>query len=97
MNQKIQGHILGAKRYNIDGQKSASLYLMGDVLNGENEKGALPMKLPCDFDLLEMLDEKHLPGDYELEVKLSMGGGVKAAMHVVSVKPSRAPVQPAKA
>ena len=95
MQNIIKAQVLGAKRYNIDGQQSASVYIMGESLHDHSQVGVLPMKIPCNYELVDSLDHKSLPCEGELSVTLSMGGGVKASMFVNDIKLSPARKAPA--
>ncbi|SCZ52974.1 hypothetical protein [Thiohalomonas denitrificans] len=88
MENIIKAKVLGARRGKMDGGvKYASIYIIEDVMNEDDKKGALPMKMNCEYGLLDHLDAEHLPAEMELQVKLDMGAGGKAAMYVQAVRP----------
>lgn len=96
MNQTMTLSILGARRGNVDGNNYASVYVAERAPDGDkNNLGMLPMKLSCDFNVLDALDPKNLPGDYECMVRLQPAAGGKVGMHLTSVKYTRPATKPA--
>lgn len=90
MQQNMTLSILGARRGNVDGNNYASVYVAQRAEDGDkNNMGMLPMKLSCDFNVLDSLDPKQLPGDYECLVRLQPAAGGKVGMHLTSVRYTR--------
>jgi hypothetical protein len=98
MNQQMKLHILGARRGSVDGNKYASVYVTQRAEDGDKDNiGVLPMKLSCDFDILEALDPKNLPGEYDCMVRLQPASGGKVGMFLTSVKWTKGTHTPAPA
>lgn len=87
MENIIKAKVLGARRGNVDGTKYASIYIIEDVVNEADRKGALPMKLNCDYGVVDHLEAEKLPAEMEMQIRLDMAGGGKAAMFCQAVRP----------
>ena len=96
MNQNMTLSILGARRGSVDGNNYASVYVVQRAEDGDKDNvGMLPMKLSCDFNVLDALDPKQLPGEYECMVRLQPAAGGKVGMHLMSAKYGRLATKPA--
>jgi hypothetical protein len=89
----INGLLLGANRYSVDGAKGGSLYLLQESFDRtENHIGLEVKKLKMPFELFDQLKEKQLPGDYEILIDIERGGQDSDNETAVSVR-STGPLQ----
>ncbi|MCP8686072.1 hypothetical protein [Marinobacterium sedimentorum] len=87
MNITLTGQVIQAKRYNMDGNKGAALY-MTQKSDGTNEDlvGLEIMKLAAPYEVVEQLRE-HLPCNCEIVAQPVQGAGQKMSFKVLSIKP----------
>ncbi|WP_045223687.1 hypothetical protein [Methyloterricola oryzae] len=83
----INGLLLGANRYSVDGAKGGSLYLLQQSQDrADNHIGLEVKKLKMPFELFDQLKEKQLPGDYEILIDIERGGQDSDNETAVSVR-----------
>ena len=90
MNITMQADVIQATRYDMDGNKGASISAtqQSDGSNA-NRAGLDIMKMAADYDVVEQL-RAHLPCTCEIVAKPEQGAGQKMSFRVVSVKPVKA-------
>jgi len=98
MENVINAQVLGIRRGEVDGNKYASIYVLESSDPADNNtKGMIPMKLTCEHALMDNVDDKTLPGEFEIAVKLTPASGGKLGMKATAMKPlKQSQPQPAK-
>lgn len=91
MRQLMNFHVLGIKRYSVDGSEGASAYVMSPAQGDPNTVGAHVMKVPCPYALVDACRSMSMPGDFEAEVELRAGAQGKLALFIVSLNPAAPP------
>jgi len=87
MSNTMRVTILGIKRGEMEGRKYAMLYTTTPTdSNNRDQLGVIPVSMSCDYDLLDAMERKQLPGDYDVMVNLKPGAGGKISMHATSCK-----------
>ena len=87
MNIQMSGMVIQAKRYSMDGNKGASIYLTQQA-SGDNEDlcGLDIMKLSADYSVVEQL-KSHLPCECKITATPVPGAQQKMSFKVVSIEP----------
>ncbi|TCO81108.1 hypothetical protein EV699_110134 [Plasticicumulans lactativorans] len=94
MRQLMNFHVLGIKRYSVDGSEGASAYVMSPAEGDPNTVGAHVMKVPCPYALVDACRGMPMPGDFQAEVELRAGAQGKLALFVLSLNPANPKSQP---
>lgn len=87
MQNTITAQIIGAKRYDIDGNKMASIFVMQQAEQNDNTVGYEVMKVSAPYGVVDQLQKAKLPAEYEIMIKLKAAGGGKMAMVAEGIKP----------
>jgi len=88
MNTQITMHVLSVKRGEVDGNRYASLMMVSDTPTYERDSAGLQvMKVTCDYDLLDRIDSRAVPGNFIAEVALVTAAGGKAGFKVLQLQP----------
>ena len=86
MQNVIKAQVIGAKRYDIDGNKMASIFVMQKAEETDDSVGFEVMKMSAPYDVVEHLKGKKLPGDYDVLVRMRAAGGGKMALIAEGIK-----------
>lgn len=82
----ISAPVIGANRYNIDGSKGGSVYVLQPAQDdAQNHLGLQVQKFNAPYDLVEQLSHKPLPGHYELLVDIERGSQDSDKESVLSI------------
>ncbi|MDD2770511.1 MAG: hypothetical protein PHT19_17485 [Methylococcus sp.] len=82
----ISAPVLGANRYNVDGSKGGSVYVLQPAQDdAQNHLGLQVQKFNAPYDLVEQLSQKPLPGHYELLVDIERGSQDSDKESVLSI------------
>jgi len=88
MNTQINMHVLSVKRGEVEGNKYASLMMVSDTPTYDRDSAGLQvMKVTCDYDLLDRIDPRAVPGNFVAEVALVTAAGGKAGFKVLQLQP----------
>lgn len=87
MNMNFTGTVIQAKRYSMDGNQGASIYLTQET-DGDNPDvcGLDIMKMSADYGVVDQL-KNVLPCECEIVAKPVAGAQQKMAFKLVSIKP----------
>lgn len=87
MNITMTGNVIQAKRYSMDGNKGASVYLTQPT-SGDNDDvcGLDIMKLTADYGVVDILRGK-VPCECKIVAQPVPGAQQKMAFKVVSIEP----------
>ncbi|MEJ1364280.1 MAG: hypothetical protein RPU42_04155 [Candidatus Sedimenticola sp. (ex Thyasira tokunagai)] len=92
MQNIITATVIGAKRYIIDGDKSATIFVQQPTdPDNENAVGLEVMKISSPFEILDVLKKHTLPGEFMIETKLTSAAGGKIGMKCTGIKPVKSP------
>lgn len=92
MQNVITAQIIGAKRYDIDGNKMASIFVMQQAEQNDNTVGFEVMKLSAPYGVVDQLQKAKLPADYEILVRMKTAGGGKMSLVAEGIKSVVSPV-----
>lgn len=88
MNNVITAQVLGGRRFDIEGNKMASLFVAQPSKEGdENNIGLEVMKISCPYALFDTIKPGTLPGEFELQVNIKPGAGGKISMEAIAIRP----------
>ena len=87
MNIQMSGQVIQAKRYSMDGNQGANLFLVQEA-DGSNPDmcGQEIMKLQADYAVVDQL-RNHLPCECDIIAKPVAGAQQKMSFKVVQIKP----------
>ncbi|WP_261843500.1 hypothetical protein [Aliamphritea ceti] len=87
MNMNFTGTVIQAKRYSMDGNQGASIFLTQPT-DGDNPDvcGLEIMKMSADYSVVELL-KNVLPCECDIVAKPVAGAQQKMAFKLVSIKP----------
>ncbi len=92
MQNVITAQVLGGRRFDIEGNKMASLFVAQASKEGdENNIGLEVMKIGCPYALFDTIKPGSLPGEFELQVNIKPGAGGKIAMEAIALRPVTKP------
>jgi hypothetical protein len=100
LKQIIHASVLGASRYDFDGNQGAKVFLQQAAKEDNPDTvGVDVMAIPAFYGVVENLRKHPLPGDFELEAEMRKVGGGKAGLFVTGLRPmgKAQPAQPANA
>ncbi|PSL12654.1 hypothetical protein CLV44_11612 [Marinobacterium halophilum] len=87
MNINMTADVIQASRYDMDGNKGASIYATQKTDGSNPDRAGLElMKLTCDYGVVDLLRD-FLPCKCEIVAQPTQGAGQKMAFKVVSIKP----------
>lgn len=91
MENVITAQVLGAKRYDIEGNKMGTLYVAQPTADTSGDTLGLEiMKVSCPYVLLDTIKHEPLPGQYEIKVNMKAAGGGKLALEATAVRAVKA-------
>jgi len=93
MNSILKANVLGAKRYDINGNKMASLFLVQETdQSDENVVGHEVMKLSAPYNVIEQIKSSGvaLPAAAEVTVQTKAGSGGKLQLICLDVNMKKA-------
>ena len=90
MENIITMKVIAARRGDVDGNKYASLYTVQRAdENDADNLGDIPMKIACNYGVLDTIKEKDLPGIFEAQINLKPAAAGKMGFEVIALrKPS---------
>lgn len=87
MNIQMTGTVIQAKRYSMDGNKGASVFLTQPASGGNDDVCGLDiMKLGADYSVVDQLKD-HLPCECKITAQPVPGAQQKMAFKVISIEP----------
>ena len=96
MENIIQATVLGARCFDIEGNKIGSMFISQPVERDRNDYiGHEVMKVSCPYQLIEVLRHMTIPGQYYIRVKMKTAAGGKVGLEVLSLEAAD-PVNPGK-
>ena len=88
MEQIIHATVLGARRFDINGDKIGSMFISQPVPKDTPDYvGHEVMKVSCPFPMIDEIRFQNIPGDYQLRVKMKTAAGGKVGLEVLGLKP----------
>lgn len=86
--QSMLATVIGCKRYDINGQKFANLYIMQEAEQTDGSWGFETMSMPCPYELMDLL-RQGAPGQVvDVQYTSRMGSKGKMAYTCVGVLPA---------
>ena len=87
MKTQMQIEIIGAERFDINGNKIAKMYLLQDAdSTNPNTVGRSVMGAKCDYDLLDKMQGLSYPCKIQASVKVVMGKGKATTLQIEDVE-----------
>lgn len=87
MEQIIQATVLGARRFDIDGNKIGSMFISQPVDKKQADYvGHEIMKVSCPYELIDQVRFLKVPGDYRLTCKMKTASGGKVGLEVLRLE-----------
>lgn len=99
MKQVLTGTVIGAKRYTIDGQQSATLFVQQEIEGDKADAVGLEvMKVSAPYNIVDILRKHKLPGEFHIEARMKSLAQGKMGMEATAIKPIDSPAkQPTQA
>lgn len=89
----IETQIIGAKRFESDGNKTGQLLITEAVDQQDPDTlGLVPMKISCPYDMVNVLRDKKLPDTYQIVCDLKLQSG-KAGLYAKEIRPLNEPTK----
>ncbi len=87
MENVMQATVIGARRFDIDGNKIGTMFISQPVDEAENDYvGHEVMKVSCPFNLIDEIRFQKLPGDFTMRVKMKTATGGKVGLAVLGLE-----------
>lgn len=88
MHQLLHATVIGAKRYTIDGQQSATLFVQQEIDGGNTDAVGLEvMKVSAPFNVVDILKKHQVPGEFEIEAVFKSLAGGRMGITAKAIKP----------
>ena len=88
MKQQLTLTVLGARRFDIDGNKIGQIFTMEKADPDDQDRiGHDVMKWSCDHDLVQQIEKyaDDLPAEFDAEALMKAGGGQKAQFKLLNL------------
>ena len=88
MKQQLTLTVIGARRFDIDGNKLGQVFTMEKAdPDDEDRIGNDVMKWSCPYDLVQTIEKyaDELPAEFDAEAMMKAGGGQKAQFKLLSL------------
>lgn len=88
MKQQLTLTVLGARRFDIDGNKIGQIFTMEKADPDDRDRiGHDVMKWSCDHDLVQQIEKyaDDLPAEFDAEALMKAGGGQKAQFKLLNL------------
>ncbi|MET0082680.1 MAG: hypothetical protein ABW079_06670 [Sedimenticola sp.] len=96
MKQILNAEIIGAKRYDIDGNKMAAMFIIQEAAPTDDVVGLEVMKISAPYGVVDQLKKHTLPGDFEIEADMKSASGGKIGLVATGIRPRNGSKPPAK-